>query len=131
MARNPQNLSAHANLDGMNDTKPAETLEAYIWRSSEPGAAQVSDDPKRPRVPIAPAVLSYDQAAEYMNCSRGWLQEQVALGRVAVVRYGRMVRFSRPALDELILACTDEPAPVRRARRPSIAERKRAAGLLR
>jgi hypothetical protein len=50
--------------------------------------------------------------------------------RVAVVRYGKNVRFTQAALDALILACTHEPAPVRRARRPSIAERKRAAGII-
>jgi excisionase family DNA binding protein len=116
----------------MTDPTPGVPLDTYTWRAGDGSAAGAlaSDEFKRGRAPIPPAVLSYDQAAEYMNCGRSWLQEQVALGRVSVVRYGRTVRFSRPALDELIKACTDDPEPVRRARRPSIAERKRAAGLL-
>jgi excisionase family DNA binding protein len=49
---------------------------------------------------IAPALLTVDEAAAYLNCSPRHIERLLARGLLPSVRLGRLRRISRVALDD-------------------------------
>lgn len=79
---------------------------------------------------LQPTLYTYAEACERLTCGYSWLKDQVAKERITTVRLGRSVRFTQTALDEFIAALTKPArAAQRRSSIPSLAERKRSAGI--
>jgi excisionase family DNA binding protein len=56
---------------------------------------------------IAPALLSVDQAAQYLSCSPRHIERLLASGQLRSVKLGRLRRIPRAALDDLIAQLED------------------------
>jgi excisionase family DNA binding protein len=56
----------------------------------------------KPKPPEDEPLLTVEDAARLTQTSTKWIYAQIRLGRLAVIRCGRMIRVSRKNLEEFI-----------------------------